>query len=206
MKDNAKVSVFPAALGCFSITRYKGSRHWAIHDGAGVLVCVTVYKKGAKEVARRLRATISHTPPTDLRVRERTPEMSAMTDTTIGIRAELLALLRERFPTLVPKIRFVPGRIVITPGAKQALEENRDTAEVSAEGNAHNATDILTYLIRHLTGDWGKVEATDRQANEDALKTGARILSAYSLPDGQTLWLLTEADRSATTAMLPDEY
>ena len=121
--------------------------------------------------------------------------MTEMKDSAIGMRAEMLALLREQFPALVPKIRFAPGQIMMTSGVQQALETCREMAEA----------DVLTYLIRHLTGDWGEVEATDRQANEDALKTGARILSAYSLPDGQTLWLLTEADRSATTAIMPHE-
>jgi hypothetical protein len=60
---------------------------------------------------------------------------------------------------------------------------------------------------RHARGDWGTVNATDKRANELALKEGSRLLSAYMLRDGTTkIWIITEADRSATTILLPDEY
>ena len=69
-------------------------------------------------------------------------------------------------------------------------------------------------LARHLTGDWGCVCAEDRQANDDALSEGLRILSAYPIDPAKpsegfgenTLWIITEADRSVTTFLLPEEY
>jgi hypothetical protein len=61
-------------------------------------------------------------------------------------------------------------------------------------------------LARHSTGDWGDLEEADKQANEAALQAGDRILSAYKLTGGHKLWIITEADRRATTILLPSEY
>ena len=83
----------------------------------------------------------------------------------------------------MPGIKFSPGSIVATPGV---LEEFR------ASG-----ADPLTYLRRHLTGDWGEVDAQDRQENEQSLLHGWRILSAYTPKTGVKFWIITEADRSA---------
>jgi ribosome biogenesis protein Tsr3 len=105
----------------------------------------------------------------------------------------MLRLMRERYPALVRNIRFLPGRVVLTPGAAQALKDTPDT-------------DPLDYLIRHLTGDWGEIDAHDRKVNEEALRQGHRLLSCYALPDGRRLWIITEADRSASTFLLPQEY
>lgn len=94
--------------------------------------------------------------------------------------------------------KFDPGQMLATPGALEAL--------------AKNDTDARPLLARHLSGDWGELCDEDRQANEDALKTGARLLSAYTLADGTMLWIITEAapepdgPRPATTLLLPDEY
>nr|MBA2637786.1 hypothetical protein [Solirubrobacterales bacterium] len=55
-------------------------------------------------------------------------------------------------------------------------------------------------------GDWGEVDEEDKAANERSLKEGTRLLSAYHLKDGTKVWLITEADRSATTLLLPQEY
>lgn len=60
-------------------------------------------------------------------------------------------------------------------------------------------------LDRHLAGDWGDVCAEDNHANELALREGSRLLSAYRLGD-VAIWIITEADRSATTLLLPSEY
>jgi hypothetical protein len=92
----------------------------------------------------------------------------------------------------VPFARFPLGTLCVTPGADAALIESGVTL-----------TDLLT---RHATGDWGELDPADRQANETALRNGLRLLSSYRLPNGQTLWIITEADRSATTALIPDEY
>jgi len=66
--------------------------------------------------------------------------------------------------------------------------------------------DPLFYLNRHLSGDWGDVEEHDRRENELSLQRGWRILSWYQLSSGTRVWLITEADRSVTTFLLPEEY
>jgi hypothetical protein len=104
-----------------------------------------------------------------------------------------LSGLRQRYPALVLTIRFLPGSVLLTPGAAQALKENEDA-------------DLLDYLIRHLTGDWGNIDSHDRKVNEEALRNEQRLLSCYTLPDGRALWLITEADRSTSTFLLPEEY
>lgn len=87
---------------------------------------------------------------------------------------------------------FPLGMMLCTQGAKDAIEE----AEETFEG----------LLNRHMTGDWGDLCAEDKQENETSLKQGFRILSAYNLSTGVKIWLITEADRSATTFLLPSEY
>jgi len=67
--------------------------------------------------------------------------------------------------------------------------------------------DLATYLRRHHCGDWGEeLCAEDKQANEDALKQGDRILSCYNVGSGRRIYIITEWDRSVTTLLLPDEY
>lgn len=88
--------------------------------------------------------------------------------------------------------RFSPGQIVSTPGALEALE-------------AHGVAP-LTLLARHLCGDWGSVCAEDAHANEEALQYGSRVLSSYEIAPKVTIWIITEADRSVTTFLLPSEY
>ena len=63
-----------------------------------------------------------------------------------------------------------------------------------------------TFLARHANGDWGELSESDREANEYALKHGLRVLSAYTLSSGEKIWIITEADRSRTTILLPSEY
>jgi len=89
-------------------------------------------------------------------------------------------------------IRFPLGRVVATPGALSALEK---AEQLPAE-----------FLDRHVHGDWGDVPEEDKQANERSVEQGLRILSAYTTSAGDKIWILTEADRSATTLMLPEEY
>jgi len=88
--------------------------------------------------------------------------------------------------------RFPLGRIVATPAALEALEE-------AGENPA-------ALLNRHISGDWGELDEHDLQENERSLATGCRLLSAYTLSNGTKLWIITEADRSATTLLLPSEY
>jgi hypothetical protein len=90
------------------------------------------------------------------------------------------------------KPKFSLGQLVATPGALQALQE-------SAQSPGY-------FLDRHLAGDWGDVDADDQRANNDALVSGERLLSAYKTLRGVRLWVITEADRSSTCCLLPEEY
>lgn len=66
--------------------------------------------------------------------------------------------------------------------------------------------DLAAYMRRHHCGDWGNLCDEDKQANEDALVHGNRILSHYKLGGGRRIYIITEADRSLTTVLLPEEY
>jgi hypothetical protein len=84
----------------------------------------------------------------------------------------------------------------------------------SPSGKTYGSTGALTldvdlsaYLRRHHCGDWGEeLCAEDKQANEDALKYGTRLLSCYRTTGGDRLYIITEHDRSLTTVFLPEEY
>ncbi len=87
---------------------------------------------------------------------------------------------------------YIPlGQIVATPGALELLEEFGE--------------DPLRYLARHRSGDWGELDGHDRRENELSLQHGWQILSSYPIGEGR-VWIITEADRSVTTILLPDEY
>ena len=89
-------------------------------------------------------------------------------------------------------VKFSPGQVVVTPGFLEAI---------------HNTGDrIVPYLLRHVQGDWGELDAHDVRENEFSLQRGLRLLSAYRLSDNTKFWVITEADRSATTFLLPEEY
>jgi hypothetical protein len=85
---------------------------------------------------------------------------------------------------------------------KFSLGEVVATAQVMA--TIPNA-EVQISLRRHETGDWGRAEAEDRQANERALLDGTRLLSIYRSSKGVKFWIITEADRSTTTVLLPEE-
>ena len=92
---------------------------------------------------------------------------------------------------------FKPGRVLATPGALSALK--------------HAGQHASEFLCRHLVGDWGVVGADDQSANDESLRDGSRLLSAYLLSTHVKIWIITEAaddhgDREATTVLLPDEY
>jgi hypothetical protein len=87
---------------------------------------------------------------------------------------------------------FPLGRVLSTPGALHALDEAGQSPE--------------EFLRRHQRGDWGELCEEDKRENELSLVYGFRILSSYRTTAGTKLWLLTEADRSATTFLLPAEY
>jgi len=94
--------------------------------------------------------------------------------------------------------KFPLGRVVITQGALAALSQL--------------GTRWTQLLARHANGDWGELSADDTEMNNAAIDNGDRILSAYKLfarqpyGYGNQVWIITEADRSATTILLPDEY
>lgn len=88
--------------------------------------------------------------------------------------------------------RFELGRIAVTPGVLMVLQE---TGQEPTE-----------FLARHQAGDWGEVSEEDRRENELSLREGFRLLSVYRTAKGVKLWVITEADRSATTILLPEEY
>jgi hypothetical protein len=92
----------------------------------------------------------------------------------------------------VSGVRFSPGSVVAIPGVLEALRASGESP--------------LVFLERHLAGDWGEVDEHDRHENELSLQNGWRILSAYTLNSGTKIWIITEADRSSTTILLPDEY
>jgi hypothetical protein len=102
--------------------------------------------------------------------------------------------------TFLPYPRFELGRVYTTPGARDAMQRCQ-----------LNPMDLI---YRHVRGDWGDVCAEDAQANEHALKIGARLFSVYALAppkdseiqSSTLIWLITEADRSVTTFLLPEEY
>ncbi len=87
---------------------------------------------------------------------------------------------------------FQTGRILATPGALAQIQLHRIS--------------LLSLLQRHLRCDWGDVGPEDANANWQALIHDGRLLSSYPLSPEVTIWIITEADRSATTALLPEEY
>ncbi len=91
-----------------------------------------------------------------------------------------------------PAPRFALGQIVATPGALNSLQDAGQSP--------------LALITRHVTGDWGELGQEDKQENERSVEKGYRILSAYRLKSGEKVWVITEADRSVTTILLPSEY
>jgi hypothetical protein len=87
--------------------------------------------------------------------------------------------------------KFPLGHVLLTPGATEALFAAQ---QIPPE-----------FLLRHLHGDWGELCAEDRRENERALRAGARLLSSYRTLAETTLWVITDADRRATTLLLPEE-
>ena len=92
--------------------------------------------------------------------------------------------------TTTPLAKFRVGRIVATPNALARLTQD----------------DILLAIQRHQAGDWGEVTTDDHQENELSLQKGFRLLSVYRATSGTRFWIITEADRSVTTILLPEDY
>lgn len=90
------------------------------------------------------------------------------------------------------KPRFSLGSVVWTPGSMRAFAENKQSP--------------IEFLERHVQGDWGELCDEDIAENEFSIKNDLRVLSAYFLKDGTKILVITEADRSVTTVLLPEEY
>lgn len=86
--------------------------------------------------------------------------------------------------------KFPCGRLLATPGVLAAVSR----------------IEINRAIGQHLRGDWGILCDSDKRLNDQALKDGDRLLSAYEDRNGRKFWIITEADRSATTVLLPEEY
>ena len=86
--------------------------------------------------------------------------------------------------------KFPLGQVVITRNAADVLSEQ----------------DVRQALHRHAVGDWGDLDDEDIRENELSLQRGYRLLSAYHASNGTKFWIITEADRSATTILLPEDY
>ena len=90
--------------------------------------------------------------------------------------------------------RFDLGAIVMTQGVAAVIA-----------GNAAAGLALAGCIARHVSGDWGEVDAEDRAQNDRNLRDGERLFSVYTLA-GAAVWIVTERDRSVTTALLPEEY
>ena len=97
---------------------------------------------------------------------------------------------RELVKLLQNPAKFAAGQQVATPAVMEKVSEK----------------EMKQALAKHLSGDWGELCEEDREANEIALIEGTRLLSVYTATDGATFWVITEADRSVTTFLLPEDY
>jgi len=107
-----------------------------------------------------------------------------------SITAESIQQFVARRAQTHQRVQFSPGAIVATPAALGVVSQD----------------EILTALKRHLRGDWGELDRHDWNANNRALVDGTRLLSAYDTSEGERFWIITEADRSVTTVLLPGDY
>lgn len=87
---------------------------------------------------------------------------------------------------------FNLGQVVATPGALRALHRSSQSPG--------------EFLTKHVRGEWGDLDGHDETANWTAVREGGRILSSYTTRLGDKVWVITEADRSSTCILLPDEY
>jgi len=92
-------------------------------------------------------------------------------------------------------VRFPLGQTVMTRGVNDLIAENAAFAKLVTES-----------LVRHAIGDWGDLSAEDKAENDRSLQDGERLLSAYEYEGLPKIWIITEADRSVTTVLFPDEY
>jgi hypothetical protein len=96
------------------------------------------------------------------------------------------------------KPKFTLGREVMTRGVSEWINYDGDLNE-----DRYRA--VVECMKRHATGDWGDVPPEDKEMNDFGVDHGNRLLSSYTV-EGVTIWIITEADRSSTTVLFPDEY
>jgi len=94
--------------------------------------------------------------------------------------------------TLRLPAKFPLGKVVTTPAALASLSDAGQSP--------------TQFLDRHVIGDWGECCQEDQESNDDAVRHGERVLSAYRTLKGVKIWIITEADRSSTCLLLPEEY
>jgi len=92
-------------------------------------------------------------------------------------------------------MKFNPGQLVLTRGFNDLIADNEEFARY-----------VFLSVKRHVAGDWGNVCDEDRVTNELALQNGERLFSVYKKEGLPTIWIITEWDRSVTTALFPEEY
>ncbi len=97
----------------------------------------------------------------------------------------------------MPRQLFSLGTLVLTDNLQHRLTEAIPESWYQ---------DLTAMIGRHVSGDWGDLEEIDRQQNDAALRKGGRICSRYLTSDGTKVWVITEADRSYTTSLLPEDY
>jgi len=95
--------------------------------------------------------------------------------------------------SFIPTARFPTGEVVVTAGVAELIQQGQLNPN--------------EYLRRHLSGDWGELDESDRRQNDAALEFGEdRLFSSYQVAPDLKLWIITEWDRSVTTLLLPNEY
>lgn len=103
---------------------------------------------------------------------------------------EQIYLWKLKAEGVLNDMKFPVGDLFITRGARETLDP----------------ADVNEAFLRYITGDWGDLGEEDKRLNDDAVQYGGRILGAYRDRNGTKFWIITEADRSTTTILLPDEY
>lgn len=91
-------------------------------------------------------------------------------------------------------MKFSLGQTLKTRGISEFMEENRV-----------DPVELIKLIERHVTGDWGDIPEEDKKENDWSVENAGRLISSYTL-SGETVWVITEADRSATTVLFPSEY
>lgn len=151
------------------------------------IVCQMEVAEDSRQYLRRLVHPLNREIRAVLRPLRRHPPA-----VTLEVRwdAEQQCWVSSIMRPIAPK--FPLGQLVITRGAIEALAEAGQSP--------------MDFVQRHQSGDWGEVPEADRRENDFSITHGFRILSAYRTTRDVRIWVLTEADRSATTILLPDEY